>query len=70
MPNEKNVISFRAADGNTVKLEYIDSLPSAEALAREYARSGYPDRYAVFTERQTSLSALGEVISEKDSEKG
>lgn len=70
MPNEKNVISFRAADGNTVKLEYIDSLPSAEALAREYARSGYPDRYAVFTEKQTSLSALGEVISEKDSEKG
>ena len=70
MTEEKNIVSFRAADGNTVKLEYVESLPSAEALARDYAKAGYPDRYAVFTERQTSVSALGDVISEKEAEKG
>ena len=70
MTEDKNIISFRAADGNTVKLEYKESLPSAEALARDYAKAGYPDRYAVFTERQTSVSALGDVISEKEAEKG
>lgn len=70
MTGEANIISFRASDGNTVRLEYKESLPSAISLAREYAKAGYPDRYAVFTERQTAISALGESISEKDAEKG
>ena len=66
---DKNVISFRASDGNTVRVECRESLPSAAALAREYAKSGYPDRYAVFTERQTEVSAIGEILSEKEKEK-
>ena len=60
---DSNIITFRAQDGNTVKLEYRESLPSASDLAREYARAGYPDRYAVFTEKQTSISACGDIIS-------
>ena len=70
MLDEANIINFRASDGNTVRLEYKSSLPSALALAKEYAKAGYPDRYAVFTERQTAVSALGDIISEKDAEKG
>ncbi len=65
-----NVYTFRASDGNAVKLEYRDSLPSSAALAREYAASGYPDRYVVFTERQTAVSALGHSISDTDGERG
>ena len=67
---DKNIITFRAQDGNTVKLEYREALPSANDLAREYAKAGYPDRYAVFTERQTAISANGEIISGSDSERG
>lgn len=70
MSDEANVYSFRASDGNTVRLEYRESLPSALTLAKEYATAGYPDRYAVFTEKQTATSALREIISEKDAESG
>ena len=64
------ILSFRASDGNTVRLEYKESLPSAAALAREYASLGYPDRYIVFTEKQTLTSATGGVVSSSDGEKG
>ena len=65
-----NVYTFRASDGNAVKLEYRESLPSSAELAREYAASGYPDRYVVFTERQTAVSALGHSISDSEGERG
>ena len=67
---QNNIFSFRASDGNAVKLEYRESLPSTAALAKEYARAGYPDRYTVFAERQTALSALGTPLSGGESEKG
>ncbi len=70
MNNDFSVHSFRASDGNTVKIEYRDSLPSTAALAREYASSGYPDRYTIFTDKQTALSALGTPIPEGSVEKG
>ena len=70
MPVESNISSFRASDGNTVRLEYRESLPSAAGLAKEFANSGYPDRYVVFTERQTAVSAIGEALSENESETG
>lgn len=70
MQNEFNIFSFRASDGNTVKLEYRESLPSTAALAKEYASAGYPDRYTVFTERQTAITALGTPLSDGESEKG
>lgn len=53
MLNECDVISFRVSDGNTVKLEYRSSFPSISELAKSYASAGYPDRYVVFTEKQT-----------------
>ena len=37
--------SFRASDGNMVKIEYYRELPSTAALAKSYAESGKPDRY-------------------------
>jgi BirA family biotin operon repressor/biotin-[acetyl-CoA-carboxylase] ligase len=70
MAQESNKIVFRASDGNTVRLEHRESLPSAAALAKEYANAGYPDRYAVYTEKQTALSALGTPLSENQSENG
>ncbi len=70
MANEVNIMTFRASDGNTVKLEYRESLPSAAALAREYAKSGYPDRYVVFTDKQTVESAVGAAVSENEAESG
>ena len=54
MDNEKEAINFRLSDGSAVKLEYHHSLPSTTELAREYAKAGYPDRFVVFTERQTT----------------
>ncbi len=64
MLNECDVISFRASDGNTVKLEYRSSLPSTSDLARSYANVGYPDRYAIFTEQITGEnSAKGMFLS-------
>lgn len=70
MQTEYSVFSFRASDGNTVKLEYRESLPSTVDLAKEYAKSGYPDRYAIFTERQTTVSATGVHLSDGDGERG
>ena len=70
MQNDFNVFSFRASDGNTVKFEYRQSLPSTSALAKEYAKAGYPDRYVVFAEKQTAVSALGTPLSVGESEKG
>lgn len=69
MQNDK-VFSFRASDGNTVRFEYNDSLPSAAALAREYAASGYPDRYVVYTEKQLDISATGATITSQEGERG
>lgn len=65
-----DIISFRASDGNTVRIEYRSSLPSTAALAREYAKAGKPDRYVVFTEKQTALSSSLSPISDGDSEDG
>lgn len=52
MLKDKEIVSFRVSDGNTVKLEHRSTLTSTVELAREYARAGYPDRYVIFTERQ------------------
>lgn len=47
-----DIISIRESDGNIVKLEVCDALESTAALAREYARLKYPDRYVVFTDKR------------------
>ncbi len=45
-----NKVSMRASDDSIVTLECHDRLNSTAALAREYAKQGYPDRYAVVSE--------------------
>lgn len=45
-------ISIRESDGSIVTLEAYSSLPSTSALIREYAESGKPDRYVVFSEER------------------
>ena len=68
--DKKRVTSFRLSDSNIIKLEYRESLPSTVALAREYARGGYPDRYVIMTENQTSTAITGTKLAEGDSEHG
>ncbi|MBQ8689458.1 MAG: hypothetical protein IJ515_03745 [Clostridia bacterium] len=46
----KNLISMRAVDDSIVKMECYDRLDSTVGLAREYAKAGYADRYAVISE--------------------
>ncbi len=70
MQNEVNIMTFRASDGNTVKVEHRESLPSVSTLAKEYARLGYPDRYVVFAEKQTDESAINGTVSEVEPEVG
>ena len=70
MHSQVKTITFRASDGNTVKIEQHESLPSAASLAKEYALAGYPDRYAVFTEKQTEVSSTGDLLVNKDAEFG
>ena len=70
MQTDKTVTTFRVSDGNTVKLEHHDALTSTAALAREYATLGYPDRYAVVTEKQAKSPVIGTKISNGDIEKG
>lgn len=54
-----NVQTIRMSDGNIIKLERHDALTSVRDLAREYARSGYPDRYAVFAQKQSDTTLTG-----------
>ena len=51
-------INVRVAD-SMVKLEYHERLDSVASLAREYAKNGYPDRYAVLAEYDGAHEADG-----------
>lgn len=55
--------SFRASDGNMIKIEYYRELPSTVALAKSYAESGKPDRYVVFAEKQLPSAITGNKAS-------
>ncbi|MBQ7314502.1 MAG: hypothetical protein IJW83_00630 [Clostridia bacterium] len=59
MENKAVVLTYRTADGNVLPIEYHETLTSTAALAREYARAGYPDRYCVFSEAQTDATLTG-----------
>ena len=64
MPNEAPIpYVVRLADGNVLQLEYHEYLPSVSAVAREYARKGYHDRYVVFAERTDSDTEGGIYMS-------
>ena len=57
--SEQHVINMRAQDGSVVNIECHDALPSTARLAREYAKSGYPDRYVVLSNARQRLDADG-----------
>ena len=63
--DEKKIIPYviRMSDGNVIKMEHHEHLPSVSALAKEYAMHGYPDRYVVFSESVDSSSERGVYMS-------
>lgn len=48
----RNIVSMRASDDSIVKLECHERLLSTAALAKQYAKMGYPDRYVVVAESE------------------
>ena len=68
MMDTKDLISIRESDGGIVRLEPHECLSSTVSLAREYARAGYPDRYAVFCHKK--LRAVAEGKSEIEYDEG
>ncbi len=66
-----NIISsMRLSDGSYIKLEYHDSLKSTALLAKEYAKSGYPDKYVVLTDKQSSSAITKTKLSDGEYEEG
>ena len=57
-----DTISIRECDGSIVTLEAHTAIPSTAALIREYAASGTPDRFVVFSD--------GRLLSDGTVEKG
>ncbi len=72
MPEDKDfqIIKMRSFDGAILQIESHASVPSAAALAKSYANSGYPDRYMVFSTVQTESGIFGERLSEGQEAKG
>lgn len=62
--------TYRASDGNVVRIEYIKTVSSTAELAREYARNGKPDRYAVFSEQQKTSPIIGTRLADGAVENG
>ena len=61
----RNIVSLRASDDSIIKLECHERLLSTAALAKQYAKMGYPDRYAVVAEaeRQRGFDKKGLFMS-------
>ncbi len=70
MSVQNNTIYIRGIDGNIITMEIYSSLPSVTSLAREYAKKGYPDRYAVFSERQYKSKMTGTKENGSETEYG
>ena len=68
--SDAHVSSVRLSDGAIVKLEYHKELSSTSALAKKYANAGYPDRYAILTEKQLSSPITGTKLAEGEGEHG
>ena len=62
--------TVKVGNGTTVKIEYRDFASSTAALAKEYAIQGYPDKYAIFTENQSTSDIVGTRLREGALEHG
>ena len=61
---------MRAPDGSIMRIESHECLESTAALAKHYAKAGYPDRYVIFSERKSVCSATGEKLKAGVTERG
>ncbi len=68
--SDASISSIRLSDGAIVKLEYHKELFSTSALAKKYANAGYPDRYAILTEKQFTSPITGTKLAEGEGERG
>ena len=62
----EKTIDVKLYDGSFARLECHDTLYSTSELARQYAKSGYPDRYCIFAER-VPYATVGEKALEYQS---
>ena len=62
--------TVKVGNGTTVKIEYRDFASSTAALAKEYAIQGYPDKYAIFTEHQSTSDITSTKLREGSLEHG
>lgn len=67
---DNGALMLTASDGRIVRLESHTRLSSTAELAKEYANQGYPDRYAVFTERRINDIKVGMRASDVRDEYG
>ncbi len=49
---ENKVFTYRESDGGIVKIEIMSTPTGTASLAKEYAKSNYPDRYVVFSDKK------------------
>ena len=61
---------MNVGDGKIVKVECHEKVASTHDLAKQYAKIGYPDKYIVFSEKQTGQNSLGEKLKDGEEEKG
>lgn len=62
--------TIKVGNGTTVKIEYREFASSTATLAKEYAAQGYPDRYAIITEHQSTSDIIGTKLREGQLERG
>ncbi len=62
--------TLKVGNGTTVKIEYRDYASSTADIAKEYALLGYPDRYVVFTEHQSTSSITKTKLTPGSLDKG
>ena len=68
--SEAKISALRLSDGSSIKLEYHSELSSTISLAKEYAAKGYPDKYAIISERQYESTILRSKLSSDEYEEG
>lgn len=66
----KNIKKIRSFDGGVLQIECHDSITSTSSVAKEYANSGYPDRYMVFSSMQTESDVFGEKLPPAQTARG
>lgn len=62
--------TVKVGNGTTIRIEYRDFASSTAALAKEYAINGYPDKYAVFTEHQSTSDITGTKLRDGELDHG